>query len=77
MLGSCWRYVGSSWTHFWVNLLKLVLCEAMLGILVAFWCNLEVKKAKIGQHRPKMEPQPPKKSEDLGTVAEGGSSPEA
>ena len=57
-------------------LLKLVLCEAMLGILVAFWCNLEVKKAKIGQHMPKMKPKPSKNSEHLGTVAERGISPE-
>ena len=40
---------------------------------------MEVKKAKISQRRPKMKPRGPKKAmhlgTDVGTVAEGGSSP--
>ena len=51
-VGSCWLYVGPSWTHFWVMLLMMVLCLAMLGILQLLRMVAERLEGVLETQRP-------------------------
>ena len=83
-VGPSWGQVGAKLGQVGAKLgqvgAKMGQVGAKCGPSWGRWTKMEVKIAKIGQHRPKMRPKSPKSTEDcrgLSTVAEGGSSPEA